>query len=120
MSPTSIIQTQLDAFNAKDIEAFAATYAADAEQFTLHGERLAQGREQIRSRYFERFKEPALHARLLSRVVVGNIVVDTELITRNFSEGLGTVEMLCIYEVIHGEIRKASFAPGQTTRIVAP
>jgi hypothetical protein len=120
MSPTQIIQTQLDAFNAKDIEAFAATYTSDAEQFTLHGERLAQGREQIRSRYVERFREPALYARLLSRVVVGNIVVDAELITRSFPEGLGTVEMLCIYEVIDGKIRKASFAPGQTTRVVAP
>jgi hypothetical protein len=32
--------------------------------------------------------------------VVGNVVVDSEEITRNFPEGLGTIEMLCIYEVI--------------------
>ncbi|MET3123515.1 hypothetical protein AAKU67_003127, partial [Oxalobacteraceae bacterium GrIS 2.11] len=45
--------------------------------------------------------------------VMNNIVVDLEIITRNFQDGLGTVEMLCIYEVIDGLIQKASFAIGQ-------
>jgi hypothetical protein len=50
---------------------------------------------------------------------MGNIVIDLELITRNFPEGLGTLEMLCIYEVVDGRIRRASFAPGTMT-ILAP
>ena len=107
------MQQQLDAYNAKDIEALINTYASDAEQYTLHGERLAQGHEQLRARFLARFAEPDLHARLLSRVVMGNIVVDYELITRNFPEGTGTVEMLCVYEVLNGRIRKASFAIGE-------
>jgi hypothetical protein len=88
-------------------------YAPDAEQFTLHGERVAKGHEQLRSRYQLRFEEPDLHARLLSRVVVGNVITDSELITRNFPEGLGTIEMLCIYEVVNGYIQRASFAAGE-------
>jgi hypothetical protein len=51
----------------------------------------------------------------VSRIVVGNIVTDAELITRNFPEGLGTLDMLCIYEVAEGRIQKASFALGQKT-----
>jgi hypothetical protein len=109
----TLIQAQLDAYNAKDIEALLATYADDAEQFTLHGERLARGREELRARFLTRFAEPDLHARLLSRAVVGSVVVDQELVTRNFPEGLGTVELLCIYEVAHGRIQKASFAMGE-------
>jgi hypothetical protein len=48
-------------------------------------------------------------------VVVGNMVTDVELITRNFPEGKGTIEMLCIYEVIDGRIQRASFAIGDKT-----
>jgi putative hydrolase of HD superfamily len=114
-TPLAVVQAQLDAFNAKDIDALMRAYAPDAEQFALHGERLASGHAEIRPRYLARFTEPDLHARLLSRIVMGNIVTDYEVITRNFPEGVGTLEMLCIYEVAEGRIRRASFAPGATT-----
>jgi putative hydrolase of HD superfamily len=112
-SPLEAVQAQLDAFNAKDIDALMRAYAPDAEQFTLHGERLASGHDEIRPRYLARFSEPDLHARLLSRIVMGNTVTDLEVITRNFPEGVGTIEMLCIYEVSEGRIRRASFATGE-------
>ena len=118
-SPLAVVQAQLDAFNAKDVEALMRTYAPNAEQFALHGERLAQGHEELRPRYMARFEEPDLFARLLSRTVIGNIVTDLELITRNFPEGLGTLEMLCIYEVVDGRIQRASFASG-TKILLAP
>jgi putative hydrolase of HD superfamily len=92
-----------------------ATYAPDAQQFALHGELLAQGHETLRARYAIRFAEPDLHARLISRSCIGNIVVDAEIITRNFPEGAGTLEMLCVYEVVDGRIVRASFAPGLQT-----
>lgn len=119
MSPIAVVQAQLDAYNAKDIEALLQTYAPDAEQFTLHGELLAKGHAQLRERFLSRFCEPDLHAKLVSRTVVGNIVADAELITRNFPEGLGTLEMLCLYEVYNGRIQRASFALGQKT-LIAP
>ena len=118
-SPLAVVQAQLDAFNARDIDALMRTYAPDAEQFALHGERLAKGHDELRPRYAARFTEPDLHARLLSRTVMGNWVTDLELITRNFPEGVGTLEMLCIYEVADGRIRRASFAPGAMT-ILSP
>ena len=109
----SIVQAQLDAYNAKDIEALLQTYASDAQHFTLHGGLLAQGHEQLRPRFLARFVEPDLHAKLLSRIVVGNTVTDAELITRNFPEGVGTLEMLCVYEIVGGRIQRASFALGE-------
>lgn len=113
LSPLAVVQAQLDAYNAKNIDALLATYAEDAQQFVLHGERLAQGHAEMRPRFLARFAEPDLHARLLSRTVVANVVVDCELITRNFPEGLGTLEMLCVYEVSNGRIQRASFATGE-------
>jgi putative hydrolase of HD superfamily len=112
-TPLEVVQVQLAAYNAKDVDALLATYAADAEQFTLHGERLAKGHEEMRARFLTRFSEPDLHARLLSRTVMDKVVVDVELITRNFPEGVGTLEMLCIYEVANGLIQKVSFAMGK-------
>lgn len=113
--PAAVVQAQLAAYNAKDIDALMATYAPDARQFTLHGPLLAQGTEALRARYVARFAEPDLHARLVTRSVVGNIVTDVEVVMRNFPEGLGTIEMLCIYEVVNGRIQTASFATGDMT-----
>ena len=113
-SPLAVVQAQLDAYNAKDLDALMHTYAPDAQQFALHCALLAQGHEQIRPRYQERFAEPDLHARLVSRSVVGNVVTDVEVVTRNFPQGRGTVEMLCVYEVVDGRIARASFATGDT------
>ena len=113
LSPLAVVQAQLDAYNAKNIEALLATYAEDAQQFVLHGERLAQGHAEMRPRFLARLAEPDLHAQLLSRTVVANAVVDCELITRNFPEGLGTLEMLCVYEVSNARIQRASFATGE-------
>lgn len=117
--PAAVVQAQLDAYNAKDIDALMATYAVDAQQFALHGALLAEGADAIRPRYVARFLEPDLHARLVTRSVVGNTVTDVEVVTRNFPEGLGTVEMLCIYEVVDGRIARASFATGVTTLVAA-
>ena len=112
-SPTAVVQQQFDAYNAKDLAAWLATYAPDAEQFALHGERLAAGRDEIRARIISRFAEPDLHATLLSRTVMGTFVIDHELVTRNFPEGKGTLEMLCVYEVADSFIQRASFAFGE-------
>jgi putative hydrolase of HD superfamily len=118
-SPLAVVQAQLDAYNAKDLEALMRTYAPDARQFAIHGALLAEGHAQIRPRYQERFLEPDLHARLLTRSVMGNFVTDLEVVTRNFPEGKGSLEMLCIYEVEDGRIVRASFAAGEK-RLFAP
>jgi putative hydrolase of HD superfamily len=110
--PVAVVQRQLEAYNRKDVDAWLATYAPDAEQFVLHGERLARGHDDMRRRIEVRFAEPGLHARLVSRTVMGSIVVDLEEVTRHFPEGPGTMTMLCIYEVVDGPIARASFAMG--------
>lgn len=112
-SIAALVQRQLDAYNAKDVDAWLSTYASNAEQHMLHGECVAKGHQQIRERVLSRFAEPDLHARLLSRTVMGNVVVDHEVITRNFPEGNGSTEIICVYEIANGLIQKASFAFGE-------
>jgi hypothetical protein len=109
----TVVQQQLDAYNARDLEGWLATYSENSEQHLLHVGPMASGREAIRKRMVERFNDPALHAELVSRTVMDNVVVDHEFVTRTFPDGLETIEMICIYEVLAGLIVKATFAIGQ-------
>ena len=118
-TPEVVVQAQLAAYNAKDLPGLLATYAPDAEQYVLHGELLAKGHAAIAERFRQRFTEPDLHARLLHRTLFGEFVVDLEAVTRNFPQGKGTVELLCVYQVVDGLIVKASFAFGPQQLMVA-
>ena len=111
-SPEVVVQRQLDAYNARDLTAWLATYAPDAQQFELGGKLLAQGHADIQARTAARFSEPDLYAHLLRREVFGNVVVDHEDVSRTFPEGPGRMELVCVYVVEDGLIRSASFAFG--------
>ncbi len=115
-NPTSaedVVRRQLDAYNARDIDAFMIHWADDAQYYLFPSTLLASGATAIRARHVERFKEPNLFGRLLTRVAVDNIVVDHESVTRSFPEGPGTVEVIAIYEVTGGKIVSAWFKQGQ-------
>mgnify|MGYP000973896480 FL=1 len=62
---------------------------------------------------------PDLYARLLGRTVMGNLVIDHELVTRNFPEGIGTIELIAIYEVRGEHIARGWFKFGEK-RMGAP
>lgn len=108
LNPSAVVQRQLDAYNARDLDALLATYAPDAQQFEHPAKLVASGAAQIRERMAIRFQEPHLHARLVQRVVMGNLVIDHELVTRDFPEGTGTVDVVAIYEVVGEKIASAS------------
>lgn len=111
-----LVQRQLDAYNAKDVETLLAIYAEDAAITDLQGNLLRQGHAALRATFVERFAEPDLHARLLHRHAMAQadgswLVIDLESIRRN-QPGDGFVEMLCCYSVQGGRIVRASFASG--------
>ncbi len=115
MTPEMTIQRQLDAYNAKDVDALMAIYAEDAQQFEHPATLLAEGAAQIRERFVARFKEPNLYARLINRIVVGNMVIDHEEVMRTFPEGTGKIELVAMYEVQNNRIAKAWFIFGAKT-----
>jgi putative hydrolase of HD superfamily len=118
-SPEAVVQQQLSAYNAHDLDAWLATYASDAQQFEHPAKLLASGHAEIRARAAARFEEPNLHARLIKRAVMGNVVIDYEAVTRTFPDGPGHVELVCIYTVREGKIQDASFIFGAETRTSA-
>ncbi len=110
-NPEWVVQTQVEAYNARDIDAFAALYTDDIELFRHpSGERFVQGKEQLRKLFSKLFaSNPKLNCRVISRMVQNNIVVDHELVTgiakRPYLHGVAT------YEIEHGLIRRVWFLP---------
>lgn len=119
-TPESVVQRQLDAYNAHDIDALMATYAEDIELFEHPAKLLAAGAAQVRERRAARLAEPNLHAKLIKRMVMGSIVIDQEVVTRTFPEGPGRIELIATYQVQEGRISKAWFIFGPKSLDVTP
>lgn len=118
--PEAVVQRQLDAFNARDVDALLSVYAEDAQLFEHPSKLIASGSAELRQRFTVRFQEANLHAALLNRIVLGAVVVDHERVTRTFPEGAGTVELIMIYEVREGRIAKAWSITGARTLLASP
>ena len=110
--PESVVQAQLVAYNARDIDAFLATYTDDIELHLLGSGLQTQGKDAMRLRYIKRFSDPLLHAVISSRMVMGNIVIDHERVFNTFPEGPGVMEAVAIYEVRERLIAKVTFVMG--------
>ena len=107
-----VVRRQIEAYNARDIDAFMAHWADDAQVYAWPSELMAADAAAIRARHVERFREPDLFARVVSRMAVGNLVIDREVVTRNFPEGRGTLDVIAIYEVEGDRIARAWFKFG--------
>jgi imidazolonepropionase-like amidohydrolase len=110
-SPETVVQGQVEAYNARDIEAFLSFYADDVVVRRLpSGEVSYDGKEAMSLRYASRFAEnPELHCTITQRVVHGDWVVDHELVTG--VEGRPRVRAVATYEVRGGLIQNVWFLP---------
>ncbi len=121
-APTAeaVVQAQLEAYNARDMDAFLVTYSEDVALYELPDKLLARGREQMRKDYTRVFADERLHATIVKRIVVGNTVVDHERVRVTLPEGPGTVEAIAIYEVRDGKITTVWFRYGERKLDAAP
>jgi hypothetical protein len=104
-TPAAVVQRQVDAYNAHDIDAFASTYALDAQILNHPNELAEEGRDEIRVSYEEFFTQaPNARAEILSTMTVGNYVVARERITG--LPGSQTVDGIVIYLVEGGLIAR--------------
>jgi 3-hydroxyisobutyrate dehydrogenase len=104
-----VVAEQLAAYNARDLERFMRCWHDDAIFASHPGEVRFRGAAEIREHHRRRFEDPALKALLLSRTVVGNVIVDHEWVTLSSKCGPQHLEVVAIYTVADGRIVHASF-----------
>ena len=97
-SPETVVQRQLDAYNARDLARFVACCAEDVRVWRPPVPQPAiVGRQALSDHYAaHRFNLPSLHAELLSRMVIGRKVIDQERIT---GVGETPLEAAAVYQV---------------------
>ena len=106
--PSAVVQRQVDAYNARDLEGFLACYSPDIHISTRGREDGYSGLTRLRERYqglFER--SPDLHATIVSRLELGEWVVDEETLVGH--DGSDSFRAIAIYRVQESLIAEVSF-----------
>ena len=107
--PATIVQAQLDAYNAQNLETFLACYANDVVVADFNGAETSRGIVALRKRYGDLFaSKPQNHARLVNRIAVGTVVIDHEDVTRG--PGEASFQVAAIYTVKNAKIVRVDFA----------
>ena len=109
LSVADLMDGQMDAYNAQDLDAYAAFFTPDVIVGDLNGAVAQRSYAELRARYEKTFAQfPQNRAELLSRTVVGNTVVEHERVVR--APGGETFEVICIYTLADGKIARVDFA----------
>ncbi|MBD2701342.1 amidohydrolase family protein [Spirosoma sp. BT702] len=105
--PEDLAQRQLNAYNARNLEAFLEPYAEDVEIYNLPYELRSKGKEAMRKNYAFLANTPALHCELVNRIVMNNTVIDHERVT--FAADKAPVQAVAIYKIENGKIKQVYF-----------
>ena len=102
------VQTQLDGYNTGNLELFLSAYADTVRIYNYPDELGAEGKERMRETYGSMFEElPDLQCRLVSRMVMGNRVLDHESV--RWTKDENPTEVIAIYTVEAGLITEVRF-----------
>ncbi|HWO76256.1 MAG TPA: nuclear transport factor 2 family protein [Bacillus sp. (in: firmicutes)] len=104
-----LAQKQLDAYNSQNLEEFLSVYSEDVEVLEFPtNKQMYKGIERMRERYEALFKNnPNQHAKLLTRMAKGNIVIDHEYVTGRTNEI--EVTAIAMYEIKGNKIGRVWF-----------
>jgi hypothetical protein len=108
-NPETVVQRQLAAYNAHDIEAYMATFSSDVELFELPGSApTLSGELAVRVYYADRFSQnPHLRGEVTERMIFGNVVIYREVL--HGLQNSESVEIVAIYQVEDDLIRRIWF-----------
>src|SRR6185436_1576512 len=101
-----LVQQQLNAYNAHDLDAFLEPYADNVELYDFPSKLIMKGKEQMRKEYLFVTQTPQLYCRLKNRLVQGNMVIDHEEVSFG---GPKPAYAVAIYIIENGKISKVYF-----------
>lgn len=107
VTPQLLVDQQLAAYNARNIDAFLIPYSDSVELYEYPGKLVGKGKEEMRKMYTGMFKQVTqLHCELVNRIIQGNVIIDHESVS-----GFGNkpVRAIAIYTISKGKIQKVEF-----------
>ena len=111
MSPIEVVEANYEAYNAGDAARLASLYAENCVITDLNGNVTLEGRTAFRERFAKTFAEhPQNKAWSVSRIALGNVVVDHEVGER--APGRDRFEIIAVYTIRDGLIERLAMGRG--------
>ena len=105
-TPGQIVQRQVNAYNARDLEAFLSTYSEDVKIFNSDGKMTMEGHEAMRKVYDPIFESVTdLYCDITNRIAINNKVIDNEKVRFRGQY----VDAVAMYTVEDGKIVRVDF-----------
>lgn len=98
-----IAQKQMEAYNSRDIEAYAALFSDDIKVYDFPKKLRYEGKDKLMERYSEFFKKtPELYSYIEKRIITDNKIIDQEKVI--YEKGGTPKEFVVMYVVENQKI----------------
>jgi hypothetical protein len=111
--PVTVVNAQVDAYNAHDVDAFAACYANSIhiQNLSASNKPDIQGQDMLRKGYAFLTRMPKdFHVQVMQQMVSGTIVVNLERVMGR-PDGKPPIDVIAIFDVRDGKIANVWFPP---------
>jgi imidazolonepropionase-like amidohydrolase len=103
------LMQQVNAYNARDLDAFVDVYADSVAIYASPDSLLLRGKDAARQRYRERFQSPGLHSEILNRMSLGRTAIHRERVT-GIETADGPVNAIAVYTFnADGQVARVDF-----------
>lgn len=107
-TPWMLVQKQIDAYNAKNLDAFAATFSDDIVFYETSMKVNLKGKEQLRKAFGDLFqKNPDLYCLIEDKIVLGDTVIFHEKV--QFQKGQPMFDFIVMYKISNDKITEVHF-----------
>ena len=112
MSAVEVVQRQVEAYNARDLNRFVSACSETIAIFRMPStEPIISGKIELAKFYStQRFNLPGLRAEIVNRIVLGNKVIDHE---RVWGVRDTPIEIAAVYDVVGELIERVWFFPSE-------
>jgi hypothetical protein len=105
---TDVVDAQIEAFRARDVERFLTHYADDASVAMFDGAAMFASKDVMREQYGKLFADsPDLQVSVASRITAGEFVIDEEHLSGfHFGDMPTDLTSVAVYRVIGAKISR--------------
>jgi hypothetical protein len=105
---TDVVDAQIEAFRARDVEQFLSHYADDASVVMFDGAAMFGSKDVMREQYGKLFADsPDLQVSIANRITAGEFVIDEEHLSGfHYGDMPADLTSVAVYRVTNGKIAR--------------